>query len=91
VSRWRKRKRGLVSPPKMIWLWTCSCPACIGKGAACMDGFKWLDQTGPDHAQKHAHADLNQHFDCLPPEVRLALNGAAVNCCSWCAAIWLGC
>jgi hypothetical protein len=89
MSRGRQRKRGLVSPPKMIWLRTCTCPDCLGKGAACMDGFNWLGRPKSDHAQQHAQADLLEYFDRLPAEIQDALNGAAVNVCSWCAEIWL--
>jgi hypothetical protein len=79
----------MIRLPKVIWLQTCTCPDCLGKGAACMDGFNWLGRPKPDHAQQHAQADLLEYFDRLPAEIQDALNGAAVNVCSWCAEIWL--
>lgn len=83
-----KKTKAKLRKPKLIWLSTCSCPHCKGRGAACMDAFNWIDQRDADHVLRHAEQDMLKYFDELSPEIKRALLGATVNVCSWCAEIW---
>jgi hypothetical protein len=85
----RRRPGRRRASPGLIRLRGCACPWCLGKAAMCMAGFTWLGKPAPDHAQQHAKADMLKYFDRLPAEIRNALNGSAVNLCSWCVEIWV--
>jgi hypothetical protein len=79
----------------VIWLSTCGCDHCKGRGAVCTNAFSWLYSGDSSHVAAHARADffgigtVHDGFDKLPAVVRDALNASNVNVCSRCASGWV--